>query len=251
MTARLAGSVHGVVVQIGTATSTPSGSVDAERRRQRLRLRARHRRRRPPATLVRVFDLCLGQRRAAIEAPVHRLDAAAEVAALDDLRQRAQHVGLVAEIHGAIRAVPVADHAEPLEVAALDVDLLGGVFAALRAECRGVELVADLAVLLLDRVLDRQAVAVPARHVGRVEAGQQLRLDHHVLEDLVDRVADVDRAVGVRRAVVQHERRAALRVLADLRIQVLASQRASVSGSRLGRSPRIGKSVAGRWMVAL
>ncbi len=30
-----------------------------------------------------------------------------------------------------------------------------------------------------------------------------------------------------------------------------ASQRAKVSGSRLGRSPRIGKSVAGRWRVAL
>ncbi len=56
-----------------------------------------------------------------------------------------------------------------------------------------------------DLVLDRQAVAVPARHVGRVEAGQRLRADDDVLEDLVDRVADVDVAVGVGRAVVQDE----------------------------------------------
>jgi hypothetical protein len=35
-----------------------------------------------------------------------------------------------------------------------------------------------------------------------------LRLDDDVLEDLVDRVADVDLAVGVGRAVVQHEARA-------------------------------------------
>ena len=41
--------------------------------------------------------------------------------------------------------------------------------------------------------LDRQAVAIPARHVGRIEAGHQLRLDDDVLEDLVDRMADVDR----------------------------------------------------------
>jgi hypothetical protein len=35
-------------------------------------------------------------------------------------------------------------------------------------------------------------------------------LDDDVLEDLVDRVADVDVAVGVGRAVVQHEARPAL-----------------------------------------
>jgi hypothetical protein len=67
-----------------------------------------------------------------------------------------------------------------------------------------------LAVGLLDLVLDRQAVAVPARHIGRVETGQRLGADDDVLEDLVHRVADVDVAVGVGRAVVQHEARAAL-----------------------------------------
>jgi hypothetical protein len=56
-----------------------------------------------------------------------------------------------------------------------------------------------------DLVLDGQAVAVPARHVGRVEAGHGLGADDDVLEDLVERVADVDAAVGVGRAVVQHE----------------------------------------------
>ena len=64
-------------------------------------------------------------------------------------------------------------------------------------------------MLLLDLVLDRQPVAVPARHVGRVEARHRLRLDHHVLQDLVDRVAHVDVAVGVGRAVVQDELRPA------------------------------------------
>src|SRR3546814_4836671 len=67
--------------------------------------------------------------------------------------------------------------------------------------------------------LDRQAVAVPARDVGRVEAGQVLRLDDDVLEDLVDRVAEVDRAVRVRRPVVQHERVAAFRVFAQACVQ--------------------------------
>jgi hypothetical protein len=81
-------------------------------------------------------------------------------------------------------------------------DLLGGEGAAL-----GLHLVARqvAAVLLLDRVLDRQAVAVPARDVLRVEALELALLDDHVLEDLVDRVAHVDLAVGIGRAVVQDE----------------------------------------------
>src|SRR5690606_40899703 len=52
-----------------------------------------------------------------------------------------------------------------------------------------------------------QAMAIPARHVGGVEAGQGARADDHVLDDLVNRVADVDAAVGVGRAVVQDELR--------------------------------------------
>jgi hypothetical protein len=51
-------------------------------------------------------------------------------------------------------------------------DLLGGVGAAL-----GLHVVAAqvAAVLLFDRVLDRQAVAVPAGHVLRVQAGLSWR----------------------------------------------------------------------------
>ena len=171
--------------------------------------------------LVFVFDLGLGQRRAAVEAPVHRLHAAQQVTVLDHFRQRAHFVGFEAEIERAVRVFPVAEHAQALEVATLDVDLLVGEFAALGAELRGVEFHADLAVLLLDRQFDRQAVAVPARHVRRVEAGHRLRLDDDVLEDLVDRVAEMDRAVGVRRAVVQHERRPALGLRADARVQAI------------------------------
>src|SRR3546814_19119004 len=95
-------------------------------------------------------------------------------------------------IEAAVRVFPVANHAQALEVLALDVDLRIGVLAALLPEFDRIELHPDLAVFFLDRDLDRQAVAVPARDVGRVEAGQVLRLDDDVLEDLVDRVAEVE-----------------------------------------------------------
>ena len=110
----------------------------------------------------------------------------------------------VVEIHRQVGVVPVAEHAEADEVLALLVDLLVGVFAAGLAKLIGLDLDTDLADAFLDLVLDGQAVAIPAGHVGRVFTVQRARLDDHVLEDLVDRVADVDVAVGVGRAIVQH-----------------------------------------------
>src|SRR3546814_19190024 len=75
-----------------------------------------------------------------------------------------------------------------LEVLALDVDLRAGVFAALLPEFDRIELHPDLVVLLLERDLDRQAVAVPDRDVGRVEAGPVIRLDDDVLSSEERRV---------------------------------------------------------------
>ncbi|KFB74299.1 MAG: hypothetical protein AW09_000410 [Candidatus Accumulibacter phosphatis] len=72
-----------------------------------------------------------------------------------------------------------------------------------------------LAVQFFDLVLDRQAVAVPARHIGCVETGQRPGADDDVLEDLVDCVANVNVAVGVGRAIVQNEARASPRRLAN------------------------------------
>jgi hypothetical protein len=63
--------------------------------------------------------------------------------------------------------------------------------------------------LLLDHPFDRQAVAVPAWHVVRIEAEHLLALRHYVLEDLVQRMPDMDVAIGVRRPVVEDESRPA------------------------------------------
>src|SRR5262249_51288764 len=75
-------------------------------------------------------------------------------------------------------------------------------------------------IFLLDLPLDRQAVAVPARHVVGIEAEHLLRTRHHVLEDFVERGADVDVAVGVGRTVVKDEACAALRRAAQPAIDI-------------------------------
>jgi hypothetical protein len=69
----------------------------------------------------------------------------------------------------------------------------------------GVLVLLRLAVLLLDLPLDRQAVAVPARDVVGVVAGHLAGAVDDVLVDLVQRGADMDVAVRVRRTIVQDE----------------------------------------------
>ena len=101
------------------AASLARGSCALKRHVQRLRL------------LVGVLDLELGQRRAAVEAPVHRLQAAVDEAALDHALEGADLAGLVDEVHRAVGMVPVAQHAQALEVGHLHADLLGGEGAAL------------------------------------------------------------------------------------------------------------------------
>ena len=87
-----------------------------------------------------VLDFRLGERRAAVEAPVHRLHALVEVAVLDDAAEGAQLLRLVARRHGEVGALPVAEDPEALEVGALQVDLLLRVGAAGGAEGLRVEL---------------------------------------------------------------------------------------------------------------
>ena len=62
------------------------------------------------AFLVRVFDLELGQRRAAVKAPVHGLQATVDKATLNDPFEGADLAGLVGRVHGAVGALPIAEH---------------------------------------------------------------------------------------------------------------------------------------------
>src|SRR5690606_34807644 len=110
------------------------------------------------------------------------------------------------KVHREIGIVPLADDAEALELLALDVDPVFGEAAAFGAKLAHRHRVLGLAlraVLFLDLPLDRQAVTVPAGNVARVPAEHLLRADDEILEDLVERVTDMEVAVGVGRAVVE------------------------------------------------
>ena len=114
--------------------------------------------------------------------------------------------------------LPIAQHAEADEVLFLAGNLFGGVAAAEFAEF-GFGHVA--AVQFFHHHFDGQAVAVPAGNVGRVETGQRFAAQDDVFEDFVDGMTDVDVAVGIGRAVVQDEFRAAFADLAQFLIAFL------------------------------
>ena len=116
---------------------------------------------------------------------------------------------------------PVGVHTKALEAVALHVDEALGPLAAELAHL-GLARLGHLlrAELLLNLVLDGLTVAVPTGNVGGVEAALRMRLYDEVLEDLVERVADVDGAVGIGRAVVENEGLAVLVLLENLVIDI-------------------------------
>ena len=174
--------------------------------------------------VIVIFDLGLGERGLLDHRPQHRPDAFVQAAVHHELAELAHDLGFGPMGHGGVGIVPIGLDAEPLEFLALHLDPLPGEGPAFLAELDHRHLVLILAlgaVLLLDLPFDRQPVAVPSRHIVGVLAPHLLAAVDHVLEDLVERMADMDVAVGVGRAVVKDEllpplpRRAKLGVKAD------------------------------------
>ena len=155
---------------------------------------------------VLIFDLGLGERRLFDRRPHDGLGALVEQARGRNLQELLDDGRLGVIVHRQIGLVPGAHDAQTLELGRLHVHPLGGEVAAFLAEFDRVNLVLGLlllAVLLLDFPLDGQAVAVPAGRVRAVIAAQRRHADGDVLQDLVERMADMDVAIRIGRTVVQ------------------------------------------------
>ncbi len=158
--------------------------------------------------IILVFDLGLRKRGLLDDAPHDRLRTAVEQAVRREFHDLARDLRFGGETHRRIRMIPVADHAEALEFLALHIDPMRRKGAALIAELidRHLVLVFALgAIFLLDLPFDRQAVTIPARHVIGILAEHLLGTGDEILQDLVQRMTDMDVAVGVRRPIMQHE----------------------------------------------
>ena len=191
--------------------------------------------------LILVFDLRLGKRSLIMRAPVDRLHALVDIALLGHLAENLDLGGLIVVGQRQIRAVPVADDTQALKLSALGVDMLMRKFLALGAELRGGNLAAIHAVSLDRLTLDRQAVSIPAGDIRRLIAKHVARTQNEVLKDLIERMAHVQIAVGIRRAVMQNEERLALVLLHQLMIKVVFFPALQKTRLALGQAGTHGK----------
>ena len=199
------------------------------------------------ARLVGVLDLGLGQRGVAVLAPVNRLVAAIDHALIEHGLKDLDIGSIMLVIERQIGVVPVAEHAQTTEAGLLELDVLDSeLVAELTNLGRGglVELLG--AELLLDLVLDRLAVAVPTGDIRNLITLHHPVAVDHVLGDLVHGVADVDRAVGVRRTVVQHELLMTLVLLQNLLVDLVVLPVLESLGLGLGKTGTHGKTGFGQ-----
>ena len=164
------------------------------------------------AGVVGIFHFGFGERSLFHHAPHHRAQAAIERAVQCEPPDFAGDRRFGADIHRRVAVRPIAENPQPLKFRRLHAEPMRGIGAAFGAEIKHrhrILVAPGFAVFFLHPPFDRQAVAIPARNVIGVVARHLPRAVDHVLQDLVQRMADMDVAVRVRRPVMQDEGRPA------------------------------------------
>ena len=140
------------------------------------------------------------------------------MALLNNSSECAHYIRFKCEVHGEIGVLPVSQHPHAHEIGFLRVDLFMRVIAAVLSERCGGYLVAWFAHLFFNIELNRQSVAIPARHIRRIKARQGFRFDNNVFQNFVNRMPYMELTVSVGRAVMQDESRFIFARLTDLTI---------------------------------
>ena len=193
--------------------------------------------------VIRVFHFGFGQRRAAVNAPMDRLLALIDEALLDESPERPRDRRLILEVHRQVRVVPRPEDAEPLKLRRHRADEALCVCAARAAEVGDRHFAFLRSKLAIDFQLDRQPVTVVAHDVRRVVPGHRPRFDDEILENLVERRAQVNIAVGVGRAIVQDEFRRPGAARPDLPVEVHgrpAGERLGLARGQVGFHGKVG-----------
>ena len=157
------------------------------------------------AGVVLVVDLGLRQGGLVVGAPVDGLHTLVDEALLRHLAEDLNLLGLELREQSDIGVLPLAQHAQALELLRHPAHVLGGKLPALVPEGAHGHLLPLDALVLEHRGLDGQAVGVPAGDIRGLEARHVFVLDDDVLKDFVHGGADMNVAVGVGGAVVEDE----------------------------------------------
>mmetsp|Transcript_52390 Transcript_52390/g.104099 ORF Transcript_52390/g.104099 Transcript_52390/m.104099 type:complete len:308 (+) Transcript_52390:1063-1986(+) len=156
--------------------------------------------------LLGVLEFGLCQRSAARGAPVHRLSPAVDMSFEEHVAKDADLSCFILRLQCEVGLLPIAPHTVPPEGVALLRDRLFGERSGFFAQLQRRQLLALFLLHALQHLeLDWEPMAVPARYVANLAALQQLVTVDDILKDLVERMANVQIAVGVRRAIMQHK----------------------------------------------
>ena len=172
--------------------------------------------------LVGVLDLGLSKSRMAVLAPMNGLMSTIDHAAIEHSLEDLDVGSIMLMIERQVGVIPIAKHAQAAEAGLLQLDVLDSELITELADLRHRRLI-ELggAELFLDLVLNGLTMAVPTGDIRGLIALHSLIAVDDVLGDLVLRVAEVDRAVGVRGAVVKDELLVALVLLEELGVDVV------------------------------
>lgn len=121
--------------------------------------------------LIHVFDFCFGESGLGTGAPENRFFASIDETFFDKAGEGPEDRSLVGRGEGEVGIFPIAEHAETAELFALDID---------KASCVGFRFFADFergeaGGGFDDFEFDGEAVAVPSRDKGSVEARHGFR----------------------------------------------------------------------------
>ena len=159
---------------------------------------------------VLIFNFCFCQCSFAVRAPVNSLLTLVNVALVGHSAKYFQLLGFQMRIEGYIRMFKVADNAHADEVFSLDVDPSLSIGKALFTELKWSHGGSVFTGFLQYCIFNRKAMGIPARHVMSSIALHELVADNDILQCLIQRMTDVNLAVGIWRSIMQYKSRSAV-----------------------------------------
>ena len=209
---------------------------------------------------ILVLKFRLGERGAIGDRPMHWLQLPEDKTLIEQRREHLERPRLVLGLHREVWMVVVGERQESLHLFRLRLDEFLGVRRAFAAD-RHTTIVVRKRVELCglaafdesshDTMLDGQTVTVPTWDIVAALALHDRRTHDEILENLVEQVPDMNRAVGIGRSVVEDELGGPCARRGDGVPTSVFCQRAKVAGSACARFAFIGNEVLGRFSVAL
>ena len=160
------------------------------------------------ADMIVIFNLRFRQRGFFNRAPHHGAQPAIERPIHQKLADLPGNRGFRGEIHGRVAIRPITGDTKPDEFLPLYLQPMFGIGAAFGAEIQHrhrILVAALIAVFFFNLPFNRQAVAIPAGDVIRIIPRHLRGTIDHILQNFIQRMADMQIAIGIGRAIMQHE----------------------------------------------